>query len=395
MKLELLAPAGNFAMLKAAVNAGADAVYFGIKGLNMRESSKNFTISDLKKIGQEPVKTYLALNTVVYDEELPKIKKVIQAAKKNKIDAIICWDLAVVKLAKKAGMEVHLSTQASASNSEAITTYQKLGIKRFILARELSLNQIKKIKKNTNAEIETFVHGAMCMAVSGRCFLSEDMFGRSANRGKCVQPCRRSYIVKDSENDKSLQVKNHYIFSAKDLCTLPFIDKLIKAKISSFKIEGRSKTPEYVDTVVRVYRKAIDAYFETKLTDDLKKQLMEELKQSYNRGFSQGFYLGTPTTNDWSKTQGNVSKTIKKEIGKVINYYKKHNVAVIKILSSEIKLDDNLMFQGNKTGNVNLKISSMQIEHKEVKKAKKGDLVTIKTKKVIRENDKVFLIRNK
>ncbi len=394
-KPELLAPAGNFTMLKAAINAGADAVYFGIKGSNMRESSKNFTITDLKKIGKEPIKTYLTLNTIVFDSELSKIKKIILAAKKNNIDAIICWDMAVIKLAKEAKMEVHLSTQASVANSKAIKQYQKLGIKRFILARELSLKQIKKIKKETKAELETFVHGAMCMAVSGRCFLSQNLFNKSANRGKCVQPCRRAYIIKDLEGDKEIKVKNHFIFSAKDLCALPFIDKLIKADIKAFKIEGRSKSPEYVDAVVKVYRKAIDAYFEKKLTKSLKEELIQKLGTVYNRGFSSGFYFGTPTADDWSIKPGNVSKTIKKEVGKVVNFYKKQNVAVIRIQSSGIKINDTIFFQGNKTGIVYHKIKFMEIEHNPIKETKKGNLVAIKINELVRENDKVFLIRKK
>ena len=270
-KPELLAPIQDFTSLRAAIDAGADAVYFGIKGLNMRDSAKNFELKDLKKIHdiceKNDIKNYLALNTIIYDDEIKKLKTLLERSK-SYIDAVICWDFSVIKEADKLNMPIHLSTQASISNYEALSFLKKKikNLRRVILARELSLKQIEKIIKNIkkdklNIEIETFIHGAMCVSISGRCFISQFEFGRSANRGRCIQPCRRSYLVEDEEGTR-LRLKNDYIMSPKDLCTLPFIDRLIKARISSFKIEGRNRSPEYVKTVVECYREAIDASFD-------------------------------------------------------------------------------------------------------------------------------------
>jgi len=306
---EILAPAGNFAMLNAAVNAGADAVYFGIKGLNMRESAKNFTIADLKKF-PKGIKKYLALNTIIYDKEIKKVKTILTKAKPY-IDAVICWDLSVIKIAKELKIPIHLSTQASVSNIEAINLYKKLGVERFILARELTLKQIKEIKKNTNVEIEVFIHGAMCVSYSGRCFLSQHLFNRSANRGKCIQPCRRKYKIIDTENKKELTLGEQSIISPKDLCTLPFIEEILKLNPTALKIEGRAKTPEYVDTVVRIYKTATDAYNNKKLTKKLKEELLKELELSYNRGFHEGFYKGLPTPDSFTQEEGNISKVKK------------------------------------------------------------------------------------
>jgi U32 family peptidase len=376
--MEILAPAGNFAMLNAAVNAGADAVYFGIKGFNMRESATNFTIEDLKSFPK--VKKYLALNTIIYDEEINKVKEILKQAKPY-IDAVICWDLSVIKIAKELKIPIHLSTQASVSNIEAIKQYQKLGVKRFVLARELSLKQIQHIKDNTKAEIEIFIHGAMCVSYSGRCFLSQHLFNRSANRGKCIQPCRRKYKIIDTENNKELLLGEQSILSPKDLCTLPFIEEIIKLNPSALKIEGRAKTPEYVDTVVSVYKRAIQG--------EDKNKLMKELEQSYNRGFHEGFYKGLPTSDTFTKKEGNVSKVKKIIIGKVNNYYKKNKVAVIQLYKS-LELGDTLLIQGNKTGNLKLKVDSMQINKKQVKKASKC-LIAIKAD-LVRTNDTVYLL---
>ncbi|MAG78710.1 protease [archaeon] len=378
--MEILAPAGNFAMLQAAVDAGADAIYFGIKGFNMRESANNFEIEDLKEFPK--VKKYLALNTIIYDSEIKKVKEILSKAKPF-IDAIICWDMSVIKIANELNIPIHLSTQASVSNLESIKQYQKLGVKRFILARELSLEQIKHIKENTNAEIEIFIHGAMCVSYSGRCFLSQHLFNRSANRGKCIQPCRRKYKIIDSENNKELSLESQTVLSPKDLCTLPFIEEIIKLNLTSLKIEGRAKTPEYVHTVVKVYKQAIN-------NPQNKEKLLKELELTYNRGFHDGFYKGLPTSDSFTKAEGNVAKIKKTQIGKVINYYQKNKVAVIKLYKN-IKLGDHLLIQGNKTGNLKLKVESLQIENKPVEKAEKC-LVALKSEKQVRENDKVYSI---
>ena len=376
--MEILAPAGNFAMLNAAVNAGADAIYFGIKGFNMRESANNFTIEDLKKFPK--IKKYLALNTIIYDSEIKKAKEILTQAKPY-IDAVICWDMSVIKIANELNIPIHLSTQASVSNLEAIKQYQKIGVKRFILARELTLEQINYIKQNTDAEIEIFIHGAMCVSYSGRCFLSQHLFNKSANRGKCIQPCRRKYKIIDTENNKELTLEPQSILSPKDLCTLPFIEEIIKINPTSLKIEGRAKTPEYVDTVVRVYKKAIQG--------EDKDKLMKELELVYNRGFHDGFYKGLPTPDSFTKSEGNISKVKKELLGKVVNYYNKNKVAAIQLFNN-LKQGDTILIQGNKTGNLKLKVTSMQIENKPVDKAEKC-LVAIKSEKV-RENDKVYKI---
>ncbi|RME55361.1 U32 family peptidase [Candidatus Woesearchaeota archaeon] len=392
MKPEILAPAGNWAMLNAAINAGADAVYFGIKGYNMRHSASNFTIEDLKEIGKLKIKKYLALNTIIFDNEIDKVKKILDTAKSCTIDAVICWDLAVVELAKNLGLDVHLSTQASVSNSISAEFYKKLGIKRIILARELNLKQIQDIKEKVNIEVEVFVHGAMCVSLSGRCFMSHFLMHKSANRGKCFQPCRRPYIIKDKELNYELEVGNNYILSPKDLCAMPIIDKILSSNIDSIKIEGRSKSPEYVDIVVRCYRKAVDAYYDNKLSEQLKNELLAELKTAYNRTFSTGFLESFPL-NEWATSEGNESKVKKEEIGIVLNYYKKSQVALIKVTANSFKLNDTLLFTGNKTGVVRQVVNSIMLNDKNVDIAQKGDIVTVKVLNLVRENDKVFNLR--
>lgn len=391
----LLSPVANYEMLIAAIDGGADAVYLGVKGQNMRESAKNFSIKDLKKISKiahdSKVKVYLTLNTICFDEEINKIKKTLISAKKAKIDAIISWDLGVIKLAKEQKLEVHLSTQASASNSIAINEYKKLGIKRFVLARECSLNQIKKIIKNTNAEIEIFIHGAMCVAVSGRCFLSHFLYGQSANKGKCIQPCRREYIATDIETNKQLEIHNNFILSPKDLCTLPFLEKILDLNICVLKIEGRGKSPDYVKIVTSVYREAIDLYFEKKLTSKKKEELLEKLKTVYNRDFSDGFYLGRPI-NEWTDIRGSKATKTKTRIGKVTNYFRKIDVAEIKIEARSLKINDNILIIGPTTGVLEEKIKEIQLSKNNFTKiAKKGDLVAIKVKKRVRRNDEIYL----
>ncbi len=396
-KIELLSPVGNWEMLTAAVEAGANAVYLGIKGLNMRERANNFSIEDLGKVTnyahKNKVRVYLTVNTIVFDEELKLIKDILNAAKKAKIDAIICWDLAVVSLCKKLKLEIHLSTQGSTSNSQSIKLYKKLGVKRFVLARECSLEQVKKLTKIAN--IEVFAHGAMCVSVSGRCFLSQFLYGNktSANRGKCIQPCRRSYILKDSETGKELELENHYVMSPKDLCTMPFIEKLIKANIKCLKIEGRARSPEYVRVVTESYRQAIDSYYTKKLNTTLKKKLVEKLKTVYNRGFSSGFFLGKPI-NEWTNDYGSQATKKKIYLGKITNFYKKISVAEIRIDTGKVNVGDNILIIGATTGVHEQKVSDIEINKKKiVKTAKKGQVIGIKTTKLCRKNDQVYLFK--
>lgn len=395
MKPELLAPAGNWEMLSTAIDAGADAIYFGIEGLNMRAGAKNFTIDDIQEIvekcHEKNIKTYLAINTIIFDEELLNTEKIIQKASEAKIDAIICWDLAVVSLAKKYELEIHLSTQASAANSLALEQYKKLGISRIILARECSLEQIKNL--NTDLEIETFIHGAMCVAISGRCFMSQYLYGKSANRGECIQPCRREYKIIDPETKEELQLQNHYVMSPKDLCTIDIIDKLIDTGINSFKIEGRNRSPEYVRTTIKAYKEAIEAHVKKQLTPNLKKKLKEQLRTVYNRDFSTGFYLGKPA-NDWCDSYGNKSTKVKEYIGKVINYYKKPQVAEIYIETGRFNKDDKLLVQGPTTGSIELTACSIQLHDNEVNKASKGQTIGIKSP-LVRKNDKVYIFKDR
>ncbi|MBW2991879.1 U32 family peptidase [Candidatus Woesearchaeota archaeon] len=385
MKPELLAPAGDWPSLRAAVTAGADAIYFGIKKLNMRAKAKNFELKDIKKLAdfchKHNVKAYLTLNTIIYEDELKDIKKILSKAKDH-IDAVICWDFSVVNEANKLNIPIHFSTQASLSNSSAINFLKQFNIKRINLARECNLEQIKKIKKHTDIEIEVFIHGAMCISISGRCFLSQELFKKSANRGECLQPCRRSYITDIEEKHKLLE-GSHYILSPKDLCALPFIKQLIKLNINSFKIEGRNRSPEYVKTVTEAYREAID---NPKPNIQF---LMDKLKTVYNRGFSSGFYLNKPSTEAFTDVYG--SKATKKKIytGKVINYFRKPGVAEIKLESSNLKTGDRIIFIGNTTG-----VKEQIIKEMKPKTAKKGTKPTIKTDSLVRINDKVFLIKN-
>ncbi len=388
-RYELLAPAGDFSMLRAAINAGADAVYFGLKEFSMRASAKNFTIKDLDRITKmckpRGIKRYLTLNTIIYDKEIKKIENII-AKVKGKVDAIICWDLAIVQLCKKYKIPFFISTQASVSNVETAKFYKKLGAKRIILARELNLKQIREISKSIpEIEFECFAHGALCVSISGRCFTSQFLFNKSANRGECLHPCRRTYIVKDEEGNE-LRVENNRIFSAKDLCTLPFIEKMRKAGIKCFKIEGRNRDARYVDTVVRVYKKAL----EKKLSKQEIQKFLQELKRVYNRGFSSGFYLKIPTSDDFSDVENSSATERKHFVGKITHYFTKIGVATIRLVS-QLKVGDEIVVIGNATGLEKSKIEHMEINKKPVKKANKEE-IAIKLPKV-RKNEEVYVIQ--
>lgn len=395
-KPELMAPAGDWTMLRAAVSNGADAIYFGLDKLNMRAKAANFTAEDLPELvlfcKEHNVLTYLTLNTIVFEEELVELAEIIVAAKNNKVDRIICSDLAVADLCYKHQMPFCISTQNSISNSLAADVYKRMGAVRIVLARECSLEEIKKIRAKTDLEIEAFVHGAMCIAVSGRCFMSHHLFGKSANRGECIQPCRREYEVYDPAIDKSLIIGEDYIMSPKDLCTIEFIDQLIEAGIDSFKIEGRKRAPEYVAKAVSVYRQAIDLYFEGNLTEEKKKELLTELEKVYNRGFSSGFYFGIPSSEEYSGVEGSKATTRKTYIGKVLNYFKEIKVAHILIESGQIKLSDEILIMGETTGVLEIKLEKMIVNDKDEQSAKRGDEITIKVPSLVRRNDRVYLI---
>lgn len=385
---ELLAPAGNFSMLVSAVNAGADAVYFGLKEFSMRANAGNFTLKDLDKIkkicSEKKVKKYLTVNTVIYENEISKLEKIFKQLK-QKIDAVICWDFSVINLCKKYKIPFHISTQASISNSQSAKFYKNLGAERVVLARELNLKQIKQISKFV--EVECFAHGAMCVAVSGRCLMSQSLFGKSANRGQCIHPCRRSYVIKDKQEGYELEVQNDKVLSAKDLCTLPFIEKLKSAGITSFKIEGRNRDARYVDTIVRVYRKALDK----KLNKKEIEESLKELEKVYNKGFSSGFYLGLPTSDDFAKIEHSASTEKKHFVGKIKKYLPKINVAIIKLVS-ELKKGDEIVVIGKSTGLVKSKIESIEINKNKIEKAVKGNEVGIKIPSV-RTNDEVYVLK--
>jgi putative protease len=390
-QVELLAPAGSFPSLIAAVNSGADAVYFGLKeGMNMRANAKNFSISDLKEVADickpKKVKKYLTLNTIVYDQEIEKIEEIIKKAKPF-IDAVICWDLGVIGLCKKHKIPFHISTQASVANSESASFYKKLGAERIVLARELNIKQIKEISRVI--DVEVFCHGALCVSESGRCFTSQFLFNKSANRGECLQPCRRAYIVKD-EDGNELKLANNTVMSAKDLCTLPFIEQLKNAGVKAFKIEGRNREPEYVETTVRVYRKALD----NDLSDSEIKIGIEELKKVYNKGFSSGFFINTPTSDDFSRVQNSSATQRKEFIGKIYHYFDRARVAAIKMSSGKLNIGDEILVFGDKTGMVRHRIDRIEINHKPVKEAKKGQEVGIKILGA-KKGDKVYLIIKK
>ena len=397
-KPELMAPAGDWTMLRAAVSNGADAVYFGLDKLNMRAKAANFSVDELSEVvsfcKEYKVKTYLTLNTIVFEEELSELEDIIIAAKQNGVDRIICSDLAVADLCYKHKMPFCISTQSSISNSLAADVYKRMGAVRIVLARECSLEEIIKIRAKTDLEIEAFVHGAMCIAISGRCFMSHHLFGKSANRGECIQPCRREFEVYDPAIGKSLIVGEDYIMSPKDLCTIEFIDQLIEAGIDSFKIEGRKRAPEYVAKAVSVYRKAIDLYFEGNLTKEKKKVLLTELEKVYNRGFSSGFYFGTPSSEEYAGVEGSKATTRKVYIGKVLNYFKEIEVAHILIESGEIKVDDEILIMGETTGVLEIKLHQMNVNDIEAKLAVRGDEITIKVPSLVRRNDKLYLIEH-
>ena len=386
-KIELLAPAGDFRSLIAAVKAGCDSVYLGIKGWNMRDNARNFEISDLAKIRKMigDKKLYLTLNTIIYDSELGKIEKIIKKAKKY-IDAVICWDLSVIELCKKYKIPVHISTQASVANSEAAKFYKRMGAERIVLARELNLKQIKKISKIIDTEV--FAHGALCVSESGRCFTSQFLHCKSANKGECKQPCRKSYIVRD-ELGNELKVENSRIFSAKDLCTLPFLEKIKRAGVRAIKIEGRNREPEYVHSVVSVYRNALDK----KLSREEIKSGTQELEKVYNREFSSGFYLRHPGPDDFTKDDSGSQKETKKFVATIKHYWKKINVARVYINADKLSVGDEIIVSGTTTF-FKMKIDDMEINHKKVQSVERGREVGIKMP-LAREGDEIYLVKRR
>ena len=396
-KPELIAPAGDWSSLNSAVEAGCDSVYFGLKTLNMRSEAGNFDLLEIKKVmdflhGKEK-KGYLTVNVIVYNNELDKVRKILKKAKEAEVDAVILWDLAVLKMAMEIGLTVHLSTQASVSNFEALKFYSSMGAKRIVLARECSLKDIRDITAKISSEgidcsVETFIHGAMCVSLSGRCFLSQHSFSKSANRGECIQPCRREYVITDPEDDECQYILGKdYVMSAKDLCTIRFLEELISSGISAFKIEGRRRPPEYVGAVTSVYRQAIDAHEEGNLDEALKERLFSKLEKTFNRGFTDGFYFTKPE-DIGEEPARNYEK---KYLGYVNKYYKKIGVAEIILYTGGLKKGDKVLVSGKNTPAGFFEVNEMEIDHNPVEEVGRGEAVGIKVPFDVRVKDKVFL----
>jgi len=398
---ELLAPAGDWSGLVTAVDAGADAVYFGVKGMTMRHFAGNFELSELPKVmaylHERGKKGYLALNTIVYDRELDGVRGMLRQAAEAKVDAVIAWDFAVLSLAKEAGLAVHLSTQASCANSKAATAFALLGVSRIVLARECSLEDVAEIRAaldraGSPVELEVFIHGAMCVSMSGRCFLSELTFDKSANRGACIQPCRREYRIIDTDGEAEYEIGRDFVLSPKDLCTMGFVDAVIETGVSCLKIEGRMRSPEYARVTVASYRRALDAYAQGVLDDALKNELTGELQKVYNRGFSDGFYRGEPQA--WRSRC--LEHTFEKYmIGTVKKFFAKIAVAEVDVTAYGIGEGESLLFMGPRTPAFRANAYSMQVDGADVKSVSKGIKVGIKVPAAVRPGDKVFVWRKK
>ncbi|MEI6435488.1 MAG: peptidase U32 family protein [Bacteroidota bacterium] len=405
-KIEITAPVGTWESLAAAIHAGADSVYFGVGILNMRaRSAANFTLRDLVKIARicrkNNVKTYLTLNTVIFDHEVKLMKKIVSSAWKNSIDAIIASDQAVIQYANQIGITVHLSTQTNVTNFGAVKYWAQFADV-IVTARELSLDQVAALTRSIKrhkivgtsgkpVKIEIFAHGALCMAVSGKCYLSLDHYNASANRGACYQLCRRPYLVADKETGIELEIDNEYIMSPKDLCTIGFLDKILKAGVSVLKIEGRGRSPEYVKTVVSCYREAADAVVSGTYTPELVKKLMERLKTVYNRGFWDGYYLGQKL-GEWAQQNGSASTQSKEYVGKITNYFTRLKVAEIKMESGELYPGDRVYIQGATTGSIELTITEIRVDLKSVEKTVRGERCSIYVDTLLRRSDKVYKI---
>ncbi len=408
-ELEIMAPVGSPECLAAAIRAGADSVYFGIENLNMRaHSASTFSIDDLKHIAEETrrfgIKSYLTVNTIIYGEDLALMRRILDAAHEAGITAVIASDVAVMLYCRRIGQEVHLSTQLNISNVEALRFYAQFADVA-VLARELNMEQVAEISRAIREEgicgpggkpvrIEMFCHGALCMAISGKCYLSQSNWGRSANRGECMQLCRRRYTVQDAETGSELDIENKYIMSPRDLKTIRFIDKMVDAGVCVFKIEGRARGPEYVDTVVRCYREAIDT-LQREGRDAFLARLDEwdeRLARVFNRGFWDGYYQGA-TIMEWNDCHGSKATERKQLCGRVVRYYSKLQVAEIKIEACELRVGEEIMVTGPTTGALRAEVSEMRYDLKPVDAGRQGWHVSVPLGTKVRRNDKVFVIR--
>jgi putative protease len=403
-EIEIMAPVGSYESLIAAIQGGADSVYFGAEQLNMRaSSSKNFTVDDLKNIvsicKKYGLKSYLTVNVVVYDNEIPQMKNIVDAAVENGISAVIASDQAVINYAFSSGIEVHLSTQLNITNIEAIRFYSQWADV-VVLARELNLDQVRFISdmikkqdirgpKGELIKIEMFAHGALCMAISGKCYLSLHENNRSANRGECYQTCRKSYIVTEKETGNELEIDNEYIMSPKDLCTIGFLDKILDAGASVLKIEGRARSAEYVKIVSLCYDEAIKSIADKTYSPEKIEEWTKKLTSVFNRGFWDGYYLGQKL-GEWTNNYGSSATKRKIYLGKITNFFTKINVAEIKLENGELNKGDTILITGPTTGVIEYKVDEIRVDLKETEKALKGEFCSVKIADFLRRSDKVY-----
>ena len=410
-KPEILSPAGDFTCLQAALDAGADAVYFGLGTFNMRaRSGVNFKEEDLPEIArrcrERGVKAYLALNAIMFEGEMASVERTIVAAKPH-VDAFIVSDWGVISLCRRHGATFHVSTQMSTSNSEAVRFLASQGAARVVLARECTLAEVKRIAAEVpQTEIECFVHGAQCVAESGRCFMSHDAFGKSACRGECNQPCRRRFLVKAidffeddegnpiHESDTEFVVGPHTVMSARDLCSLDFVERLMDAGIASFKIEGRARNAEYVKAVTSAYRRAVDAVVAGSYSDALRRELHESVRTVFHREFSAGMYFGRPGADQFTDSENSLATTVKRHVGIVIDYFLKAGIAQVKVQDHELAVGDVVQIHGPTTGVVELTVGELRRDEEVLTSAERGTWATLKTPRC-RVGDKVFYIEKR
>lgn len=403
-EIEIMSPVGSYEALMAAIQAGAGSVYFGVEQLNMRaKSSNNFSLDDLRKItkiaGGHQVKTYLSVNTVIYNHEIELMRQIVDAAKANHVSAVIATDISVIQYARSIGMEVHISTQLNITNIGAVRYFAQFADV-MVLARELSLKQIAEINRQIEEEnicgpsgdlvkTEVFVHGALCMAISGKCYLSLHEQNYSANRGVCLQTCRKAYTVTEKESGYELEVDNEYIMSPKDLCTIGFVDKLIAAGIRVWKIEGRARPPEYVKTVTQCYREALEACRNGNYSPEEIEQWKSRLATVFNRGFWDGYYLGR-NLGEWNELYGSRATKRKMYVGKVMNYFSKIGVGEFLLEAGEINIGDEALIIGPTTGVVEITVNEIRKDLKNTQKGTKGDTISIPVPQKIRRSDKLY-----
>ncbi len=405
--VEIMSPVGSYESLASAIKTGANSIYFGAGKLNMRSrSSANFQFDDIEKISKicskNRIKSYIVLNTIIYDSELDEAKKICDTAKSANISAIIASDISVIQYASSINLEVHISVQANVSNIDAVKFFANFATV-MVLARELTLPQIKNIidtikKENITGpngeliKIELFVHGALCVAISGKCYMSLALYNASANRGGCYQTCRRGYKVSDLQTDDELNIENKYIMSPKDLCTISFLDSLLDAGVSILKLEGRGRSADYVYTVTETYKKAVDMWIDGSFTSEKAFKMVNDLESVFNRGFWHGGYYLGEKLGEWCGTDGNRAKYQKEFVGYISNYFSKIRVSEITMMAGKIEKEQTLVIIGPTTGTAKFKIDEIRLNLKPANSAEKGDLISIPTPERLRKNDKVYLL---